>query len=67
MTRKYTIHSDQFKLKVALEALKGNKTVPDYHKKPLGNQDVELMNEIRDIKVMGLSAAEDELFIQMSL
>jgi len=29
MPRKYTIHSDQFKFKVAMEALKGNKTVPE--------------------------------------
>jgi len=29
MPRKYTVHSDQFKFKVALEALKGNKTVPE--------------------------------------
>lgn len=28
MTRKYTVHSDKFKFKVALEALKGDKTVP---------------------------------------
>ncbi len=28
MSRKYTVHSDKFKFKVALEALKGDKTVP---------------------------------------
>lgn len=29
MSKKYTIHSDQFKFKVALEAIKGNKTVAE--------------------------------------
>ena len=29
MPRKYTIHSDKFKFKVALEALKESRTVPD--------------------------------------